>query len=480
MLRLRHKLLIHAFRVSDQVILLGTLIVLVAFFRERGSFAYLRDIPTSVHSPINAFGAMLLFVGWVAIFNYFVRYDANRFTPLTTAIRQYLKATSASAFVLFVVGELLAISMLTNMIIILLWIISSILGIATRLILRLLLMKLRRSGMNCRYVVIVGTNTRAIDLARRIQAHPELGYRFGGFIAEDSAVQEMTGVDGKPIPIAGCINDFEHFLERGTVDEVLICLPLRDRFREICDVAGFCRDLGVVVRVLPDIADARTLSDFQVEIFEGDCVLTLFREKLLWQLFAKRILDVIVSVIMLLTLSPLLVVVAFWIKLTSPGPVFFAQERVGMNKRKFRLLKFRSMVVDAEARKQELAALNESDGPAFKIKNDPRITSIGRWIRKTSIDELPQLINVLKGEMSLVGPRPPLPSEVDQYDWIYRRRLSIKPGITCLWQIGGRNNIPFARWMELDREYIENWSFWLDLKILVKTVPVVLLGRGAY
>ena len=128
---------------------------------------------------------------------------------------------------------------------------------------------------------------------------------------------------------------------------------------------------------------------------------------------------------------------------------------------------------------QELAALNEQEGPVFKIKNDPRVTPIGRWIRKTSVDELPQLINVLKGEMSLVGPRPPLPSEVDQYDWLYRRRLSIKPGLTCLWQISGRNNIPFAKWMEMDREYIENWSIWLDLEILFKTIPVVLLGKGA-
>jgi lipopolysaccharide/colanic/teichoic acid biosynthesis glycosyltransferase len=150
-----------------------------------------------------------------------------------------------------------------------------------------------------------------------------------------------------------------------------------------------------------------------------------------------------------------------------------------MNKRRFRLLKFRSMVVDAEARKAELAHLNEMDGPAFKIKHDPRVTKVGAIIRKMSIDELPQLINVLKGEMSLVGPRPPLPNEVHLYDWSDRKRLSIKPGITCLWQVSGRNQLTFEEWMVLDRKYIENWSIWLDLKILLMTIPVVILGKGA-
>jgi len=171
--------------------------------------------------------------------------------------------------------------------------------------------------------------------------------------------------------------------------------------------------------------------------------------------------------------------VALAIKFTSPGPVFFVQERVGMNRRKFKLLKFRSMVVDAEERKKDLAALNEMDGPVFKVRNDPRVTPVGRFIRKMSIDELPQLINVLKGEMSLVGPRPPLVDEVDQYEWLHRRRLSIKPGITCLWQVNGRNSVPYVQWMEMDKEYIENWSIWLDIKILCRTLPVVLFGHGA-
>jgi exopolysaccharide biosynthesis polyprenyl glycosylphosphotransferase len=197
------------------------------------------------------------------------------------------------------------------------------------------------------------------------------------------------------------------------------------------------------------------------------------------QLLLKRIMDIILSLVGLIVLSPLLVIVALVVRFTSPGPVLFAQERVGMNKRLFKLYKFRSMYMDAEKRRRELEHLNEMDGPVFKMKNDPRVTPIGRFIRKTSIDELPQLLNVLRGQMSLVGPRPPLLAEVDRYEWLYRRRLSIKPGITCLWQISGRNEISFKQWMEMDKAYIDNWSLWLDIKILAKTIPAVLFSRGA-
>jgi exopolysaccharide biosynthesis polyprenyl glycosylphosphotransferase len=196
-------------------------------------------------------------------------------------------------------------------------------------------------------------------------------------------------------------------------------------------------------------------------------------------LLIKRAIDTAISLAVLTILFPVLLVVAILIKLTSPGPVFFVQNRVGMNQRQFKLYKFRSMVADAEQRKSELLHLNERDGPAFKIENDPRITRIGRFIRRTSIDELPQLFNVLSGEMSLVGPRPPLPDEVRKYEWLFRKRLSVKPGITCIWQISGRNHISFDRWMQMDHEYIENWSIWLDLRILLKTIPAVLFSRGA-
>ncbi|MFO1500851.1 MAG: sugar transferase [Verrucomicrobiota bacterium] len=200
-----------------------------------------------------------------------------------------------------------------------------------------------------------------------------------------------------------------------------------------------------------------------------------------WQALAKEVLDVVGALILLALTSPVFLLAALGIKLTSPGPVLFRQQRSGLNGRPFTMLKFRSMVTDAEQRKQELAALNEMAGPVFKLTDDPRVTSIGRLIRRFSIDELPQLINVVRGEMSLVGPRPLPVDEVKRFDdFSHRRRLSVKPGMTCLWQVSGRNNVSdFKDWVRLDLEYIDNWSLWLDLKILFRTIPVVLIGTGA-
>ena len=200
-----------------------------------------------------------------------------------------------------------------------------------------------------------------------------------------------------------------------------------------------------------------------------------------WQGLGKQMLDFLGGLVLVILFAPLMAVAAVLIKLTSPGPILFRQERCGLNGRPFTMLKFRSMVTDAEQRQHELAILNEMDGPVFKVTNDPRITPVGRFLRKYSIDEFPQLFNVLVGDMSLVGPRPLPVDEVRRFDDIaHRRRLSVKPGLTCLWQISGRNELKnFAEWVRLDLEYIDNWSLWLDLKILCKTVPVVLTGTGA-
>jgi exopolysaccharide biosynthesis polyprenyl glycosylphosphotransferase len=195
---------------------------------------------------------------------------------------------------------------------------------------------------------------------------------------------------------------------------------------------------------------------------------------------AKRVLDILLAAIALLITLPVWAVIAVAIKLNSPGPVLFSQTRVGLNGRLFRFYKFRSMVQDAELKRQELLSLNEVDGPVFKLRRDPRITRVGAVLRRTSLDELPQLFNVLKGDMSLVGPRPPLPSEVEKYRPTDMVRLRVVPGITCLWQVSGRSNTSFDQWMELDREYVSNMSFLLDLKILWRTVSVVATGIGAY
>lgn len=479
MMRLRHKLLIHSFRIFDQVLLLAALAVWIAMIPERGSFAYIHELINEMYGWREILGVMGLVAGWVIIFNSIIHYDANRFTTLTSSIWAMVKATTCSAFLLFVIGESLSISKLPGKVILYFWATTLLTGIISRIVLRWVLSAVRKSGLNCRQVVFVGTDSHAIGLARDIESHPELGCRVVGFISDDEKAVGQPATPGASWPVVGSINQIKEFLETKSVDEAIICLSIKEHFNHIYHVFELCRELGVVVRLIPRESDLKVLSRLQIESFGDFRVVTFFREKLLLQLLVKRIMDVLISAMALLVLSPLMITIALIIKFTNPGPVFFIQERIGMNRRKFKLLKFRSMVVDAEARKKELAALNEMDGPAFKIKNDPRVTPIGRFIRKTSIDELPQLINVLKGEMSLVGPRPPLPTEVDQYEWLHRRRLSIKPGITCIWQVNGRNSVPFVKWMEMDKEYVENWSIWLDVKILCRTLPVVLLRRGA-
>lgn len=199
-----------------------------------------------------------------------------------------------------------------------------------------------------------------------------------------------------------------------------------------------------------------------------------------WQLAVKRVIDVVGASMLLFLLMPLIALSALLIVTTSPGSAIFRQERIGRDGRHFRMLKLRSMFADASERRAELESRNEADGPVFKLHDDPRVTPLGRTIRKLSIDELPQLWNVIKGDMSLVGPRPPLPEEASTYDWLQRRRLSVTPGLTCIWQVSGRSYVDFAGWLEMDLEYIRNWSLRLDLLLLARTVPAVLGGRGAW
>jgi exopolysaccharide biosynthesis polyprenyl glycosylphosphotransferase len=386
---------------------------------------------------------------------------------------------TVTSLLLLVVGTMFYIKMVTPLVVSLFLLSSTTLLISSRVVLRALLRVLRRSGRNTRHLVIIGETTKAFALADRIESRPELGYQIEGFLSDDGGGGGHVSQIEARWRTLGPVGDLRQQLKKGVVDEVMFCLPLRENFPLACDVVKLCNDLGVVVRLLPELENSQVLSRAQMEEVDGDQMVTFFREDLLFQLFVKRAMDLVGSALLLVVLSPLLLVTAAAVKFSSPGPVLFGQERIGMNKRRFRLLKFRSMAIDAEERRKELAHLNEMDGPAFKIRKDPRVTRVGSVLRRLSIDELPQLINVLRGEMSLVGPRPPLLSEVDLYDWSDRRRLSIKPGITCLWQVSGRNNLTFDEWMVLDRKYIDNWSIWLDLKVLLLTIPVVLFGKGA-
>lgn len=478
MIRLRHKMLIRATRVLDLGMLVATAL-LVIYYRSGLGTMTAKSPVTFPERAMDALAMLVLAFGWVVIFDYCIRYKGDRLVAMRLQLKSLVKATTLAAFWFLIISAVFSLRSVNNIGVAVFWVVVTITGILTRVGLKGLLMSARKSGYNYRYLLIVGTNSRALELARKIAARAELGYKLVGFVAESEKSRQDWDEKKDRGPVIGMVDDIRTILERERVDEMLVCLSVEAKFRTVANIISNARDLGIVLRIIPEASEGALLSKLHIEEFENEYVVTFFREQLLLQLLVKRMLDVGIAATMLLILSPLLVVVALIIKLISPGPVFFAQDRVGMNQRRFRLYKFRSMVADAEQRKNEFAHLNEQDGPAFKINNDPRITPIGRFIRRTSIDELPQLFNVLEGEMSLVGPRPPLPDEVSQYQWLFRRRLSVKPGITCVWQVSGRNGITFDEWMNMDKQYVENWSLWLDFKILLKTIPAVLLCRGA-
>ncbi len=325
-----------------------------------------------------------------------------------------------------------------------------------------------------RKLIILGSGARAVQVYKDLLENTEWDYSLLGFV--DS---EPQGGHVPPEMILGGTGDLEDLLMHQVVDEVVIALPMKSQYEVIGRAVAICEQLGIQSQYFSDHFGSHvTKRRSTAGALSGRIVLQVVHND--YRRYLKRLFDFSAALSGLLVLSPLLIVVGILVKLTSPGPMIFKQERFGLNKRRFWMLKFRSMCVDAEARMAEIEHLNETTGPAFKIKKDPRITPIGGILRKLSIDELPQLINVLMGHMSLVGPRPLTIRDVGNFSesWLMRR-FSVKPGLTCLWQIGGRSNTDFDRWIALDLQYIDNWSLALDLKILWKTIPAVLKGHGA-
>ncbi|RJO61675.1 sugar transferase [candidate division WS5 bacterium] len=327
-----------------------------------------------------------------------------------------------------------------------------------------------------RRVLIIGTGKRARKFIKIIETNPDWSIKIVG-IMDMEAEKKGEIIEGHEV--IGTLDDIPDVINANVVDEVVFIVP-RSWLNKIENVLYYCESAGLKVHIAVNLYDLKfsrakqtDLQGFPLLVFEST------PEKL-GHLFIKRVIDFVSSGIAIVLLSPVFVVIAVLIKTTSKGPVFFEQARCGLYGRQFILYKFRTMIINAESKLKDILKYNEMDGPVFKMTNDPRVTKIGKWLRKSSLDELPQLWNVFMGDMSLVGPRPPLPSEVNNYDNWQRRRLSMRPGITCLWQASGRNKITdFREWMRLDLEYIDNWSLWLDFKILVKTIPVVFLGIGA-
>ncbi|MCX4246760.1 sugar transferase [Paraliomyxa miuraensis] len=324
-------------------------------------------------------------------------------------------------------------------------------------------------------VLVVGRGEQAVAFARSVRTEPPWNNKLIGHV---SVPNEVVAPEA-PKPV-GALRQLDKLLDGQPIDEVVFAVP--DEPPETFEEAlRHCEERGVEVLLTmpPDVPRAGKIEVAQMTGYDMPLIGMRRTPTSEGSLLLKRLLDFTGALVGILLLSPIMLATVIAIKVTDPGPVIFSQVRSGRNGRKFRMHKFRSMVINAEKLKKELEKHNEMDGPVFKIKHDPRITRVGRFIRKTSIDELPQLFNVLFGEMSLVGPRPPLPSEVAQYKPWQRRRLSVKPGITGPWQVSGRNEISFEEWMKMDLEYIDKWSVWLDLRIIFMTIPVVLIHKGA-
>ncbi|HOB52498.1 MAG TPA: sugar transferase [Acidobacteriota bacterium] len=338
----------------------------------------------------------------------------------------------------------------------------------------LVFVNLRGNRNGQRHVVVVGNTPRIFEIGKKIEHYAEFGYLIEGYLTE-------LAPPGNPHPVTvlGRPEDFQTVIESQVIDEVVFIGSGNEDLKLFESISMQCEEQGIPTRLPLDFFP-HAISQPSLDFIEDQAFLTFSPvPHQIAALVAKRFIDFIGAIVGLIICAPLFLVVPILIKLTSRGPVIYRQIRCGLYGRKFVLYKFRSMIDGAEDVLWEIRHLNEMNGPVFKMRNDPRITPLGRFLRKTSIDEIPQFINVLKGELSLVGPRAPLPDEVREYNRWQRRRLSVKPGLTCLWQISGRNEIDFDEWMKLDLQYIDNWSLWLDLKIILMTFPTVLFCRGA-
>ncbi|HEX6607799.1 MAG TPA: sugar transferase, partial [Chloroflexia bacterium] len=334
---------------------------------------------------------------------------------------------------------------------------------------------------NIRRVLVVGASYAGQRIMKDLMERPDLGYALSGYVEDDTDEAWTVPMNGHGYPARlGRVTDVDQVISAGQIDEVIVALPATSH-NQIVEVIERCQSNHVSFRLIPDLFEIR-FNQVQIDALNGIPLIGLKEVALRGgNLWLKRTLDILMAMVVIAVTSPIMLLIAILIKLERPrGPVFFKQERVGYGGRRFLCYKFRSMRPDAEQLKDQLMAYNEASGPIFKMKNDPRVTRVGRWLRRTSLDEIPQVFNILAGDMSWVGPRPPVPSEVEQYNEWHRRRLEITPGLTGLWQVSGRSDLSFDEMVKLDLYYAENWSLGFDIKIILMTIPAVLKARGAY
>lgn len=409
---------------------------------------------------------------WI-LFNFFYKlYNSN---IVSFGIEEYIRVVHTSAFgmIIIMIVSFMLKKTYTRGWVILSWLIVTVIMVSARYIFRKIKYIQNKRGFNKEDTLIIGTNEEGKYIYERIRSAPHLGLNVVGFIGEESANPSYPEILGR-------VEDLETVIEQnkniGTV--ILVASALSSRLMQ--DIYRLLNKLDISAFVSPSLLNIIS-SRVAVQPVAGVPLITIDKTEFRGlKLLAKRIMDIALTVAGLIILLPVLLLIALIIRIDSKGKALFKQKRVGRKGKSFMLYKFRTMTKNAEEKLGEIKHLNEAEGKIFKIKEDPRITRVGRFLRKYSLDEFPQIINVLKGEMSLVGPRPPIPSEVAKYDEWEKQRLQALPGMTGLWQVSGRSELPFGEMVKLDIYYIENWSPLFDLYILLKTIPIVLKSKGAY
>jgi exopolysaccharide biosynthesis polyprenyl glycosylphosphotransferase len=413
---------------------------------------------------------------WVIIFDRLGAYSYLRFTSLGKELAKVVKTTLIGVSIFFAAHFFFRFGYIARTYILIFTFTNLLLLTLEKTGLYFVAKEIRKSGIGRKRVLVVGAGEKMREFVDVVKKNIDWGLDIVGVITEKDEIQAP---DNNGLQNLGTFNEIESVLHNQIIEEVIICVPI-EQFGQIRKVLECCEREGVQVRLFSDFF-SKILKRVRVDQPYGmNIVSFMAAPDNEIKLYVKRILDVVLSGLMFVILSPFLLIIAILVKVSSKGPIFYEWNVIGLNKKPFRSWKFRTMVPNADAMKTDLSERNEMNGPVFKIKNDPRVTKVGKFLRKFSLDELPQLWSILKGDMSFVGPRPAGPHELARYDSWHRRKLSVKPGLTCLWQVKGRNKInDFNEWVRLDLEYIENWSLWLDFKILLKTILVVIRGTGS-
>jgi exopolysaccharide biosynthesis polyprenyl glycosylphosphotransferase len=481
----RLKILLVSLRVAaDSVLLVSAFVIAYAL---RYVFALGRDVVAPESTlPLSAFYGYIVVFTAMSLVALQMRgaYSLPRGASWFDHMRVIAGATLMSVAAL-TLGALLFNPVLPSRLLFLfLWFVTMAIFGVERFAYRQLRAWLWRRGINIRRTVVVGSGVAGQRIMKDIIERPELGYQMMGYVA-DSA--DGPASDGWRVPIKrngslkrlGGLKDVRRIIEQQDLHEVIVALPATHH-AQIAGIVDSCREYGVDFKLVPDLFEMR-FNEVRIDAV-NDVPLIGVKDVALrgFNLFVKRVLDIVLaSIALVFAIIPMLII-AVAVKLTSPGPVFFNQQRAGKNGEPFVCYKFRTMYQDAEELKEQLRQQNEARGPMFKIKNDPRRTELGKLLRRMSLDELPQLVNIVRGDMSWVGPRPPTPDEVALYNDWQRKRLEVTPGLTGLWQVSGRSDLSFDEMVKLDLYYAENWSLALDTKIILKTIPVVIKREGAY